>query len=95
MLIYKAAYKFVEGGVHAHVVDFPGVITCAQDLTEARRLLALALVDLADYMLEQGEPLPKPDPSASDPDADVEEPIYLQLRVSTGLDLVPSGIIVP
>ena len=30
MLTYKAMYKFVEGGVHAEVLDFPGVITCAE-----------------------------------------------------------------
>ena len=53
MLSYKAAYQFVEGGVHAHVLDFPGAITCGADLAEARRLLASALLDLAD-------PLPRP-----------------------------------
>ena len=37
MLTYKAAYQFVEGGVHAHFIDFPGAITCALDLGEARR----------------------------------------------------------
>ena len=40
MLTYKAMYKFVEGGVHAEVLDFPGVITCAENLPEAKRLLA-------------------------------------------------------
>ena len=27
MLTYKAMYKFVEDGVHAEILDFPGVIT--------------------------------------------------------------------
>ncbi len=94
MLEYKAAYSFVEGGVHAHVLDFPGAITCASDLGEARRLLASALRDLASYALEVGEALPRPDPSASDPDADVEEPIYLHLTVSTGVSVVPAGVVV-
>src|SRR5580698_8349418 len=70
MLTYKAAYQFVEGGVHAHVLDFPGAITSGPDLGEARRLLASALLDLADSALERGEPLPRPDPSLADPDAD-------------------------
>lgn len=95
MLTYKAAYHFIEGGVHAHVIDFPGAITCGADLGEARRLLASALLDLAGYALELGEALPRPDPSASDPDADVEEPIHLHLRASTGVEMVPAGVVVP
>ena len=95
MLTYKAAYQFVEGGVHAHVLDFPGAITSGADLPEARRLLASALVDLAEYALERGEPLPRPDPSLADPDADVEEPIHLHLRASTAIEVVPAGVVVP
>lgn len=95
MLTYKAAYQFVEGGVHAHVLDFPGAITCGPDLAEARRLLASALLDMAEFALERGEPLPRPDPSLSDPDADIEEPVYLHLRASTGVELRPAGVVVP
>ena len=79
MLTYKAAYQFVEGGVHAHILDFPGAITCTADLSEAGRLLASALLDLANFALERSEPLPRPDPSITDPDADIEEPIHLHL----------------
>ena len=61
MLTYKAAYQFIDGGVHAHVLDFPGAITCASDIAEARRLLASALRDLAELSLERGESLPVPD----------------------------------
>jgi predicted RNase H-like HicB family nuclease len=95
MLTYKAAYQFVEGGVHAHVLDFPGAITCGPDLAEARRLLASALLDMAALALERGEPLPRPDPSLSDPDADIEEPIHLHLRASTGVEVRPAGVVVP
>src|SRR5262249_31092618 len=95
MLTYKAAYQFVEGGIHAHVIDFPGAITCGADLGEARRLLASALLDLAALALARAEALPRPAPSASDPDADVEEPIILHLRVSTGVEVVPAGVVVP
>lgn len=95
MLTYKAAYQFVDGGVHAHVLDFPGAITCGADIDEARRLLASALLDLASYALEQGESLPHPDPTLLDPDADVEEPIHLHLQVSSAVDITPAGIVVP
>ena len=38
-------YKFIEGGVHAEVLDFPGVITSGNDLDHARHMLASALAD--------------------------------------------------
>ncbi len=77
MLTYKAMYKFVEGGVHAEVLDFPGVITCAENLPEAKRLLASALVDMAETCLLLGESLPIPNPSCTFPDANFEEWICL------------------
>ena len=80
MLTYKAMYKYLDDGVHGEVLDFPGVITCGTNLDEARRLLASALVDMAETNLLQGEPLPQPDPTRTDPDADLEEPIYLVLE---------------
>lgn len=95
MLTYKAAYQFVEGGVHAHVLDFPGAITCGSDLESARRLLASALLDLAELCLERGEPLPVPEPSRTDPEADIEEPLHLHLRASTAVEIVPAGVVVP
>jgi predicted RNase H-like HicB family nuclease len=82
MLQYKAGYKFVEGGVHAQVLDFPAVITCGGDLEEARKLLATALIDVAETCLEQGQPLPISDPRLGDPEMDIEEPIYLHLQAS-------------
>jgi predicted RNase H-like HicB family nuclease len=83
MLTYKAMYKFVDGEVHAEVLDFPGVITCGRDLLEARILLAKALEDMAETSLEMGESLPVPNPSESDPEADLEEPIHLFLSASS------------
>jgi predicted RNase H-like HicB family nuclease len=91
MLQYKAGYKFVAGGVHAQVVDFPAVITCAADVTEARRLLATALLDVAETRLELGQPLPTPNPSATDPDMDFEEPIFLHLSASSEVVQIPAG----
>jgi len=89
MLTYKAAYQFVEGGVHAHVLDFPGAITCGPDIAEARRLLASAMLDLANLSLERGESLPIPNATLFDPDADIEEPLHLHLSASTAVELVP------
>ena len=40
MLTYKAMYKYLAEGVHAEVLDFPGVISFGADLHEARRMLA-------------------------------------------------------
>jgi predicted RNase H-like HicB family nuclease len=77
MLQYKAGYKFIDGGVHAQVVDFPAAITCAEDLAEARKLLTGALLDVAETYLELGQPLPTPNPTGSDPEMDLEEPSYL------------------
>lgn len=89
MLRYKAGYKFVTTGVHAQVLDFPAAITCAADLAEARRLLTVALVDVAEAAMESG--LPLPEPAASDPEMDIEEPIYLHLTASSEVREVPAG----
>ena len=88
MLTYKAMYKYLDDGVHAEVLDFPGVISCGADLEEARRLLASALVDMAETNLIHGEALPLPDPDSSDPDADLEEPIHLLLKASSRVVMV-------
>ena len=88
MLTYKAMYKFLDQGVHAEVLDFPGAITWGADLDEARRLLASALVDMAETNLLAGEPLPVPDPSCTDSEADLEEPIHLLLSAASRVTVV-------
>ncbi len=93
MIRYKAGYKYVATGVHAQVLDFPAAITCAGDLDGARQLLAVALVDVAEAAVESGEPLPTPDPSVTDPEMDIEEPIYLHLVASTDVKEVPAGAV--
>ena len=79
MLVYKAMYRYLDDGVHAEVLDFPGVISCGQDLEQARRLLASALVDMAEVSLERGESLPLADPTVTDSDSDLEAPIQAQI----------------
>jgi predicted RNase H-like HicB family nuclease len=93
MLVYKAMYKYLEEGVHAEVLDFPGVISWGPDLEQARRLLASALVDMAETNLAFGEPLPKPEPTSTDEEADLEEPIYLLLQAASRVDLVPQNAV--
>jgi predicted RNase H-like HicB family nuclease len=93
MLRYKAGYKYVDGGVHAQVLDFPAAITCGADLDEARQLLAGALIDIAESYVELGQPLPMPDSKATDAEMDLEEPIYMHLQASTGLTETPAGAI--
>lgn len=95
MLQYKAGYKFVEGGVHAQVLDFPAAISCGADLDDARRMLGLALVDVAETLVGLGEALPKPNPSVTDPEMDLEEPLFLHLLVSSEVSQEPAGVVVP
>jgi predicted RNase H-like HicB family nuclease len=91
MLTYKAMYKFLDDGVHAEVIDFPGAISFGRDLDDARRMLASALVDMAETNLLLGEPLPRPDPGCTNADADLEEPIHLLLSAASRVALVPQG----
>jgi predicted RNase H-like HicB family nuclease len=91
MLIYKAMYRYLDEGVHGEVLDFPGVITSADSIEEARRLLASALVDMAETNLLRGEPLPQPDPTSTDPESDIEEPIHLLLTAASHVAVLPQG----
>jgi len=91
MLVYKAMYKTIDQGVHAEVLDFPGAISFGADLEEARRMLASALVDMAETNLLHGEPLPTPDRTCTDPEAELEEPIYLLMSATTRVAHVPQG----
>lgn len=61
-----------------------------KDLEKTRRLLANALVEMAETNLMNGEPLPNPDPQLTDPEADLEEPIYLILTAASRVQIVPN-----
>jgi hypothetical protein len=91
VITYKAMFKFLDDGVHAEVMDFPGVLTCGCNLDEARRLLAAALVDMAETALLMGEALPRPDATVCDPEADIEEPIHLVLKAASRVEIVPAA----
>jgi predicted RNase H-like HicB family nuclease len=89
MLTYRATYKWADDVVHGEVLDFQGAIAFGADLDEARRMLGSALVTMAETCLLLGEPLPKPDPTRSDPESDLEEPIYLLLSAASKIRIVP------
>jgi predicted RNase H-like HicB family nuclease len=92
MFTYTAAYKVLEDGVHGEVIDFPGVITCGSDIAQARRLLAGALVDMAETNIALGESLPAPGPGLREVEADIVEPIHLILNASSGVREIPEAI---
>lgn len=85
MLIYKSAYKWEEGVCLGEVLDFPGTVSFGHTLDEARANLAGALRDMAETNLLQGEALPVPDTTRSDPEAELEEPIYLVLQTGQNI----------
>ena len=61
-------------------VDFPGAVTQGFDLADARLMIASAMEDLAGCLLEEGKPLPTPNPDAS-ADADLIELVPLSVHV--------------
>lgn len=80
MLRYHVAYYLPRPGekmVVAEVLDFPGAVSQGFDLDDARKMVSSALEELAQLLLEEGKPLPLPDPDASAPQADLVELIPL------------------
>jgi predicted RNase H-like HicB family nuclease len=69
--------------VIAEALDFPGAVTQGFDLPDARLMIASAMEDLAQLLLEEGKPLPVPDPAAAATDADLIELVPLSVHVGT------------
>ncbi len=85
MLRYHVAFYLprVSGEmVVAEALDFPGAVTQGSDLPDARLMIASAMEDLAHSLLEEGKPLPTPNP-ASAVDADLVELVPLTVHVGT------------
>ncbi len=85
MLRYHVAYFLPRGDdrmVVAEVLDFPGVASQGFDLADARLMIASALEDIAQMHLEEGKPLPVPNPDATAAAADLIE--LLPLSVESG-----------
>jgi len=87
MLVYKSAYRWEEGVCLGEVLDFSGTVSFGQTLDTARINLAGALRDMAETNVLRGEPLPMPDPTRTDLQADLEEPIYLVLQTGQQLSV--------
>jgi predicted RNase H-like HicB family nuclease len=84
MLRYRVAFYLPreEGKmVVAEALDFPGAVSQGFDLADARLMISSALEDLAQTLLEEGKPLPKPNPDASAPEADLVELLPLSVEV--------------
>jgi predicted RNase H-like HicB family nuclease len=83
MLRYHIAFHLPRAAgemVLAEARDFPGAFTQGFDLADARLMIASAMEDLARCLLEEGKPLPVPQPDAS-ADADLIELMPLSVHV--------------
>lgn len=79
MLTYTAFYYLGPDGVHAEVADYPGVVSCGDDLASAREGLGGALVDMLESDLTDGRPIPPPSSIEPDSEADLVEPMRVLL----------------
>jgi predicted RNase H-like HicB family nuclease len=86
MLRYHVAFYLPKSAgemVVAEALDFPGAMTQGFDLPDARLMIASAMEDLAQLLLEEGKPLPVPNPGAAAADADLIELVPLSVHVGT------------
>jgi predicted RNase H-like HicB family nuclease len=86
MLEYHAAYFFDQASswYTVEVLDFPGVLSQGRTLKSARRMIKDALRTMAEWYLEDGKSLPRPNPRAKDKSAELVEPIRLRVRTEAG-----------
>jgi predicted RNase H-like HicB family nuclease len=83
MLRYHVAFHLPHAPgemVLAEALDFPGAVTQGFDLPDARLMIASAIEDLAQLLLEEGKPLPVPREDAQDRDADLVELVPLSVH---------------
>jgi predicted RNase H-like HicB family nuclease len=86
MLRYHVAFYLPQlpgGMVVAEALDFPGAVTQGFDLPDARLMIASALEDLAQALLEEGRPLPVPSEDMPSLDADLIELVPLSVHAGT------------
>jgi predicted RNase H-like HicB family nuclease len=86
MLRYHVAFylpKLAGEMVVAEALDFPGAVTQGFDLPDARLMIASALEDLAQALLEEGKPLPVPSEDAHNSEADLIELVPLSVHAGT------------
>jgi predicted RNase H-like HicB family nuclease len=89
MLKYHAAYfKQDDGWYIVEIVDFPGVFSQGKTLRSARVMIRDALKLVAECEVEEGRPLPRPNPKAKPTfgkKADFVELIPLKTRFHTAV----------
>ncbi|MCW5981294.1 MAG: hypothetical protein KIT09_24635 [Bryobacteraceae bacterium] len=88
MLRYHVAYFLPHAPgemVVAEALDFPGAVTQGFDLSDARLMIASALEDLAQALLEDGKALPVPADDVQNPEADLIELVPLSVHAGTAL----------
>ena len=86
MLRYHIAFYLPHAPgemVVAEALDFPGAVTQGFDLPDARLMVASALEDLAQALIEEGKPLPVPSEDAHSPEADLVELVPLSVHAGT------------
>ncbi len=86
MLRYHVAFylpRTAGAMVVAEALDFPGAVTQGFDLPDARLMIASAMEDLAEILLEEGKPLPVPNLESKAVDADLIEIVPLSVSVGT------------
>jgi len=84
MLRYHVAFYLPRAAgemVVAEALDFPGAVSQGFDLPDARLMISSALEDLAQLLLEEGKPLPGPNPDATAPEADLIELVPVSVQV--------------
>jgi len=84
MLRYQVAFHFPHAQgemVVAEALDLPGAVSQGFDLPDARLMIASAMEDLAELPLEEGKPLPAPNPVTAVTDADLIEFVPLSVHV--------------
>ena len=85
MLEYHAAYYEGEDGwVVAEVLDYPGVLSQGRTLNSAKAMIRDALRLAAECDIEEGRPLPRPNPRAKAKKALFGETIPLRVRIHAG-----------
>ena len=86
MLRYHVAFYLPRAAgemVVAEALDFPGAVSQGFDLPDARLMIASAMEDLAQILLEEGKPLPVPSADAAALDADLIELVPLSVHVGS------------
>ena len=86
MLRYHVAFYLprTQGEmIVAEALEFPGAVTQGFDLPDARLMIASALEDLAQALLEEGKPLPVPTEVTHNHEADLIELAPLSIHAGT------------